>query len=88
MDGVSVFRRDHPQGAGPTHYLVPDDDRGSVRVVRDDGSLSSQATLPAGAYELVTRSEVYDEVVEALEKLKMPKSARESVLSLIKGLPG
>jgi hypothetical protein len=37
---------------------------------------------------LVTRSEVYDEVVEALEKLKMPKSARESVLSLIKGLPG
>lgn len=84
---MSVVFRGEPGGQfDTTHYLVSDD--GPIRVIDHNGDVTERFTLPADAYELVTRTDVYDEIFDALTKVKISKAAREAVESMLEGLAG
>lgn len=91
-----VFRLDpHPdatQDPPSTFYLLDDDGRGLVRELPGSGEwVSVRSVLPAGAQELVTRSDVLDEVRDALDVAKLSPVARDRIheaLSALEGWPG
>lgn len=80
-----IFRSVERGGEQTTCYVV--DEYGPIRVIEPDGSASECFSLPTDAYELLTRSEVYDEIFEALNDIQLSKTARNAVESLIDGLP-
>jgi hypothetical protein len=83
---VSVFRAE--LGGEVVYYLMSDDNRGPVRVIDHNGVVSERFTLPAEAYELVTRAVVYDEIADALHEVTLSKAARDVVENLLEGMAG
>lgn len=82
-----------PEMTSTTLFLQPDPDpfrapAGPLTVIREGEPPTTQWHLPEAAYELLTRSEVYDEIRSALESIQVSRPARTALEKLLDELPG
>ena len=82
---MEVYQLD--QGDRPPTLLIEWEGRGPLLVLQRDQVPSECWQIPPLAEQLVTTSQVIDDILDELEKVKLPKAARSTVEKLLDELP-
>jgi hypothetical protein len=67
--------------------FIDRENNSSLLTIRGTEAPSEQFCLPETAAELVTRATVYEEILEALDEIKLSKLARTAVETMLEELP-
>lgn len=90
---MAVYELEMPPDQAPVLFLQPAAGpyrapTGPLTVIREGEPPTTQWHLPEEAYELLTRSEVYEEIRGALSSVQLSRPARSALENLLDELPG